>query len=76
MKCPRCGAPTVQRTNRATGVEFTGCSAFPRCRWSFNPNASLEEIEWDEQDVAWADGENEMGDHPFTHDDDYDTGDR
>lgn len=30
--CPRCGSPTVQRTNRTTGAHFLGCSQFPRCR--------------------------------------------
>lgn len=30
--CPRCGSPTVERTNRSTGVHFLGCSQFPRCR--------------------------------------------
>ncbi len=30
--CPRCGSPTVHRTNRSTGANFQGCSQFPRCR--------------------------------------------
>lgn len=32
--CPICKAATVQRTNKTTGAAFTGCSAFPKCRWS------------------------------------------
>lgn len=30
--CPRCGRPMVLRTNRKTGEQFWGCSAFPSCR--------------------------------------------
>ena len=37
MKCGRCGSETVQRVNRASGIEFTGCSQWPKCTWSFNP---------------------------------------
>lgn len=37
MKCAKCGAETVKRTNRTSGVEFTGCSAWPKCTWSYNP---------------------------------------
>lgn len=37
MKCGRCGAETVKRTNRRTGAEFHGCSTFPKCSWSHNP---------------------------------------
>ena len=30
--CPRCGAPMVLRTARATGDKFFGCSNYPKCR--------------------------------------------
>lgn len=30
--CPRCGRPMVIRTNRKTGEQFWGCSAYPSCR--------------------------------------------
>ncbi|NLF61536.1 MAG: hypothetical protein GX574_10330 [Lentisphaerae bacterium] len=30
-KCPQCGAPLITRTSR--GKSFTGCSAFPKCRY-------------------------------------------
>ena len=30
--CPRCGAPMVLRTARATGKKFFGCSNYPQCR--------------------------------------------
>ncbi|HOG51626.1 MAG TPA: topoisomerase DNA-binding C4 zinc finger domain-containing protein, partial [Lentisphaeria bacterium] len=30
-KCPQCGAPLIARTSR--GKSFTGCSAFPKCRY-------------------------------------------
>ena len=33
-KCPKCGAPVVQRNNRITGAPFLGCSNFPDCRWA------------------------------------------
>lgn len=32
--CPRCGSGRVERTNRKTGVKFTGCAAYPRCNWT------------------------------------------
>ncbi len=32
MRCPRCGARLVDRTNRRTGEAFVGCSRFPQCR--------------------------------------------
>lgn len=34
MKCARCGAEAVDRTNRATGAKVTGCSAWPKCNWT------------------------------------------
>ena len=30
--CPRCGAPMVLRTARATDKKFFGCSNYPQCR--------------------------------------------
>jgi ssDNA-binding Zn-finger/Zn-ribbon topoisomerase 1 len=30
--CVLCGGPMVQRTNKATGDAFWGCSGFPHCR--------------------------------------------
>jgi len=32
--CPKCGAPRVERTNRATGIAFVGCSAWPACTFT------------------------------------------
>ena len=32
--CPWCEKSTVTRTNGHTGKKFTGCSAWPLCRWS------------------------------------------
>lgn len=34
--CPRCGAPMVLRTARATGRKFFGCSNYPNCRGMVN----------------------------------------
>lgn len=31
-RCPRCGAAMLRRHNRATGLPFWGCPAYPRCR--------------------------------------------
>lgn len=30
--CPRCGGAMARRTNRASGMRFWGCAAYPRCR--------------------------------------------
>jgi restriction system protein len=30
--CPKCGKPMIERSNRATGQKFWGCSKFPVCR--------------------------------------------
>lgn len=30
--CPECGEPMKERTNRATGEIFLGCSDYPKCR--------------------------------------------
>lgn len=30
--CPKCGAPMLKRTAKASGAEFLGCSTFPKCR--------------------------------------------
>lgn len=32
--CPDCGRPLVERTNRATGETFLGCSQYPACTHS------------------------------------------
>ena len=32
--CPRCGKPLVERTQRATGTAFLGCSGYPGCRYT------------------------------------------
>ena len=29
--CPECGQPMTVRTNRKTGEDFLGCSAWPGC---------------------------------------------
>jgi hypothetical protein len=31
--CPWCGSELVERRNKKTGDTFTGCSAFPKCRY-------------------------------------------
>lgn len=33
-RCPNCGTQIVARLNKATGLRFGGCSAFPRCKYS------------------------------------------
>lgn len=40
--CPKCGSPTVLRTNRANGNKFYGCSGYPNCRGTvgYNPNVA------------------------------------
>jgi DNA topoisomerase-1 len=32
--CPRCGSKLVIRTNKKTGNDFLGCSAFPKCTFT------------------------------------------
>ena len=32
--CPQCRAPLVERTNRATGSTFLGCSEWPDCSFT------------------------------------------
>ena len=32
--CPQCRAPLVERTNRASGEPFLGCSSWPDCTFS------------------------------------------
>lgn len=32
--CPECGAAVVERTNKASGDPFWGCSAWPKCTWT------------------------------------------
>lgn len=32
MRCPRCRARLIERTNRRTGQAFLGCSRFPKCK--------------------------------------------
>lgn len=32
--CPKCGEKLIQRQNRKTAQYFTGCSAYPRCRYT------------------------------------------
>lgn len=33
--CNKCGALTLQRTNRKTGEAFFGCTLYPRCTGSW-----------------------------------------
>ncbi len=35
-RCPLCGSVMVERTKRATGEKFYGCSHYPTCRGSKN----------------------------------------
>jgi restriction system protein len=30
--CPKCGASMIERSNRATGQRFWGCTSYPKCR--------------------------------------------
>ena len=30
--CPKCGVPMVEKSNRATGQQFWGCTSYPKCR--------------------------------------------
>lgn len=32
--CPKCGKPLKERTNRATGSKFLGCTGFPNCKYT------------------------------------------
>jgi len=32
--CPDCGKSTVVRQNRRNKLYFTGCGAYPKCKWS------------------------------------------
>lgn len=35
--CSKCGALTLQRTNRKTAETFFGCTLYPRCSGSWKP---------------------------------------
>ncbi len=39
-KCPDCGSTMVERTNRATGSTFFGCSDFPDCTGTRNEDGN------------------------------------
>ncbi len=44
--CPKCGAPTVKRTNKKLNVVFFGCSKFPSCKGNVNAeNKQTENLE-------------------------------
>lgn len=32
--CPQCGSPIVERTNKASGHPFWGCSQWPECSFT------------------------------------------
>lgn len=42
--CPLCGAQLVLRQNRRTKVEFYGCSAYPKCRYSIGVEKLSEKL--------------------------------
>ena len=41
-RCPRCGAPMVERTNRTTQQRFWGCPDWPQCRGRTTPEAPTD----------------------------------
>ena len=63
-ECPDCGARPVYRRNRATGEEFIGCSAYPKCRFTCRPHDGRDP-NWKANGVEpcedWAD----LGPNPF-----------
>lgn len=58
-KCPECGAPMKERTNRQNGNKFYGCTQYPECRGTRDENglsrAEREEKKY-KQDVSHQDG--------------------
>lgn len=42
--CPKCGAPTVKRTNKKLNVVFFGCSKFPVCKGNINTEGKQTEV--------------------------------
>lgn len=42
ISCPACGAPMVERTNRANLSTFMGCSRYPDCDETAKVPAYLE----------------------------------
>lgn len=43
-KCPKCGAPLIFRNSKKTGIQFIGCSAFPKCKYVEFPNSPKPEL--------------------------------
>ena len=41
-RCPRCGAPMVERTNRTTQQRFWGCPDWPQCHGRATPEAPTD----------------------------------
>lgn len=42
VACPACGAPMVERVNRANLSRFLGCSTYPECQETAKVPAYLE----------------------------------
>jgi DNA topoisomerase-1 len=42
--CPECGKPLIFRNSKKTGVQFIGCSAFPKCKYIEFPNSPKPEL--------------------------------
>jgi DNA topoisomerase-1 len=37
--CPLCKKPLVYRVSKRTGIQFVGCSDFPKCKYAEFPNS-------------------------------------
>jgi DNA topoisomerase-1 len=42
--CPKCGAPLIFRNSKKTGIQFIGCSTFPKCKYVEFPNSPKPEL--------------------------------
>jgi DNA topoisomerase-1 len=43
--CPKCGKPLVYRYSKRTGIQFIGCSDFPKCKYAEFPNSPRRILE-------------------------------
>ena len=43
--CPSCGGDLVVRHRNRDHGRFLGCRSYPRCRWTGNYDAALEELD-------------------------------
>lgn len=37
-KCPRCGSPKIEKTDKTNGEKFVGCSNYPQCSYRQKKN--------------------------------------